>query len=862
MDKLEHALQQHFGFEKFRHGQREVIEQILARRHTLAVLPTGLGKSLCYQLAAQMLPGLTLVISPLIALMQDQVEALHERGFDNATFLSSALRPAAVGARYAEIERGGYKLVYVAPERCDSPRFQHLVRQTAIDLVVIDEAHCISQWGHDFRPHYRTLLTRLPELKRATFLALTATATPEVQDDIATALALPEIERVIADFNRPNLYFEVIRADQREEKEARLIELLSKDDGPAIVYASTRKEAARAHQLLQERGFSVCLYHAGLEPESRAQAQREFQQGRSRIIVATVAFGMGIDKSNVRRVIHFNIPGSLENYYQEAGRAGRDGERAVCTLLYTQPDVRIQRFMVDHAHPDGKTLSRLYSILCAAHPLPVAAADLTTASELPEITVNAALQLLFEQHRVQLTAEGKYSVIQAEPQHLSVDYRPLLQRRKRADLRLKKMIEYAAGSACRRAHILTYFGQSFESPCGGCDVCLAAAAPRPSVAVLSEATEASDSVARTILQTAADFGGRLGRGMIADVLAGSKRRRIIELSLEKSRHYGALSFHHQNRVMVWIDELVERRLLRVTAEEYPRLCITSAGRSALAENTLLPLSGFANRSPGSEASQSAEIVRSAPVATPESLLSTINATLKERLWQWRREKAQSLNVSTFLVLHNIALEEIARHAPQTLAELNEIKGIGPGKIERFGEELLAIIRSAVAETQREDGSEAERADSCLDAEPRLDLWLQIEIWRQGGRQPEAQALLSALSDHSKFERGGLIVVINALRDLGLRQAASRLIQLFSETSDGNVLSVVCEAAGHLGMTDAAPELIRLLDDERPSVRRAVARALGRLRAHAALPMLLHLANEDPSESVRLSANAAVLLLNE
>src|SRR5262245_11726677 len=324
IDELEIALREHFGFERFRPNQREVIEHALARRHTLAVLPTGLGKSLCYQLPAQLMSGLTLVISPLIALMQDQVDAMARRGFKNVTALNSLLSPSDVGRRFSDIERGLYKLVYVAPERCDSPRFQQIVRQTEIALVVLDEAHCISQWGHDFRPHYRTLLARLPELNRVTFLALTATATPEVQRDILAALALHNVHRFIADFNRPNLHFEAFRLEGRESKDSRLVELLSRDNSAAIVYASTRKEAAAVHRLLESRGLNVALYHAGLDAAKRSEAQRRFLQGDCRVITATVAFGLGIDKPDVRRVIHYNIPGSLENYYQEAGRAGRD----------------------------------------------------------------------------------------------------------------------------------------------------------------------------------------------------------------------------------------------------------------------------------------------------------------------------------------------------------------------------------------------------------------------------------------------------------------------------------------------------------------------------------------------------------
>jgi len=842
MDELERALGQHFGFDKFRPGQREVIENILAHRHTLAVLPTGLGKSLCYQLAAQLLPGVTLVISPLIALMQDQVEALVDRGFSNVTYLNSALEPSQIGARYAEIERGRYKLVYVAPERCDSPRFQQLARQMRIDLVVIDEAHCISQWGHDFRPHYRTLLGRLPELKRATFLALTATATPAVQDDIAAALELPEIERVIADLNRPNLQFQVVRADQHEEKAARLAELLSEDKGPAIVYASTRKEAAQAHQFLQAEGFSACLYHAGLDSEQRARAQRWFQQDQRRIIVATVAFGMGIDKPDVRQVIHYNLPGSLESYYQEAGRGGRDGEPATCTLFYTPRDERIQRFLIDQAHPQPGVLLHLYEMLRQAHPLPVPAGDLATASELPEITINAAVRLLAEQQWLQVHQDGKYSLARLASGELKVDSRPLVERYRRATDRLNQMIQYATGRNCRRAQILNYFGQRFAPPCGGCDLCCAPAVPATQTQPPpEEATAASDRVARVILQTAADFGGRLGRLLIADVLSGSKRTRVIELGLEQSKHYGTLNLHRREQVVGWIDELIGRQLLRVTAEEYPRLCIAEAGRRALAEDSLLPLAGFARKSSAGHASEPAELDSAAISSSPRAG-AVSSETFKERLKQWRREKAHALGVAAFVVLHDSVLGEIARRQPQTPAELQDIKGIGPSKVEKFGAEILALVRNPVSE-------------------PPLDLWLQVEVWRQGGREPDAQALLAALENYSGLERGGLISVINALKDLGIKQASDSLMRLLKETSDGNFLTAICDALGQLGATPAVPDVLPLLNDHRPSVRRAAVRALGRLRIPAALPQLARLANEDASENVRLAASAAVRLLN-
>ncbi|MFS0764364.1 DNA helicase RecQ [Peribacillus phoenicis] len=349
MEKAREYLQEYFGYESFRKGQEQIIEQVLGGINTAGIMPTGGGKSICYQIPALLLPGVTLVISPLISLMKDQVDALEQTGID-ATFLNSSISGLESSKRMNDIKHGRYKLVYLAPERLENPAFQQDLFNVDISLVAIDEAHCISQWGHDFRPSYLKIKTLLKNMPSApTVLALTATATPHVTDDICQSLGISEQHTISTGFSRDNLFFSVVKEENRGRFLMRYLEKNKNESG--IIYAATRKEVDSLYAKLIKAGFKTGRYHAGMNEQDRSEQQDQFIRDDIPLMVATSAFGMGIDKSNVRYVIHYQTPKNMESYYQEAGRAGRDGLDSECILLYSPQDMQIQRFLIDQSNP-------------------------------------------------------------------------------------------------------------------------------------------------------------------------------------------------------------------------------------------------------------------------------------------------------------------------------------------------------------------------------------------------------------------------------------------------------------------------------------------------------------------------------
>jgi len=757
--RISNAVQDLFGFDGLRPGQLETMARVLHGENVLTVLPTGGGKSLCYQVPAMLATeGLTLVISPLIALMKDQLDSLPKAIHRSATTINSSLDGDVLRQRLTDAARGSYRLLYAAPERLRQPTFLHALKRAGINRLVVDEAHCVSVWGHDFRPDYLKLREAWHRLGEPPILALTATAPPRVRLDIIQHLS-PDapMATVTGDLTRSNLRLEVSRAHNQDEKLDRLLAVCKTTEGSGIVYADTRRRCEELAALLRRHDVDAAHYHAGIE--NRAEVQDAFMVGRTRVIVATIAFGMGIDKPDIRFIIHYMPPASLESYYQEAGRAGRDGKPARCLLMISNGDRGIMTRRMRRDLPTVDFLRDVYTTVLRTlgrrQTMGIAAADLGRSLGIDDTRLRVALSILEENGLLERGPDTPRAALVTARRSPAVDNsaqiaafceaahlergRPL-----RVDLvqaatalgiapqemedhllawaddgyvrcrfsgrdmlvtrtappgdvaaridqwldrfeslqvqRIAEIVGYARTRRCRHGHINAYLGGRTITQCEACDNC---------VKIEDGATSGLPSQTeqlKTILQCAAAAPWSWGRFSLTRILRGERN------APEKARDhpgFGALSYRSQGAVSDLLDQLEDNGFFR------PRqlgnggtvLDITDKGRRALKQTALL---------------NEAVSARSGPIGEPQAEQRG-PIPLVDMLSNWRLEEARRQGVQPFRIIHLQVLHRIAARQPTTLDALLAVKGIGPRRLDTYGEAILDVIRAYRAEDARAEG---------------------------------------------------------------------------------------------------------------------------------------------------------------
>ncbi|WP_250242735.1 DNA helicase RecQ [Bifidobacterium longum] len=635
------ALTRYFGYDSFRPGQQGIVEALLAGRDVLGVMPTGAGKSVCYQIPAALSPGATLVISPLISLMRDQVDALNDLGLP-AAFINTTQTPDEQAMVFAQAAAGQIKLLYVAPERLETGRFRDFAARTPISLIAVDEAHCVSQWGQDFRSSYLGIgdfIAGLPQ--RPPVGAFTATATERVRRDIVGLLGLRNPAVTVTGFDRPNLYFDVVKLETKYKAAWVARYVADHPDESGIVYCATRKTTEALADTLNQMGHPAVAYHGGMSPDAREAAQRDFITDKVPVVVATNAFGMGIDKSNVRYVIHHNLPESIEAYYQEAGRAGRDGEPSRCTLLWNESDIVTRRRLLDNDYENER-----------------------------------------------LTPEEQEIVRQSKRRLLD------------------GMVGYCRTTDCLHRYMTRYFGQELSSNAGstaGEDIAAdSSQSGRCGACSNCESTfETIDvtRVAQAISRCVHDVGQRVGSGKIVKILRGSRAQDLAWLNPERMPTFGMLKDVNEARVRDVLSQMATDGYLSIAEGRMPIVMFGARAAETAAPDFHYEIKRVERKSAAAGFGRSGGVADTADSANvPGDALGSYipdddEESLFQKLRELRRTIAQEIGKPPYIVFSDKTLRDMARIKPVTNAQFLAVNGVGQHKLDLYGQRFMQTIAS-------------------------------------------------------------------------------------------------------------------------------------------------------------------------